>query len=397
MNRGLTLLLGLALLSGCQTPTDRFEAVDRYIADLTKAMVPDKRLEVVEVAKAVDARGNLIIKGLTTLPAFRDQLMAGLDSLGFTEEVTDSILVLPDPALGEQTWALVNVAVCNIRTRPGHSQELTTQALLGTPLRLLQEQDGWFRVQTPEAYIAWVDEAAIQRMSADAMTQWRQSTRLVFKKDFALLYASPTAGAVVSDLAMGAILQKTDASGKDTEVMLPDGRKGWIDSNFLMDWESYTSQTFPDTTGLFALAHTFTGRPYLWGGTSPRGVDCSGYMKSLFLMQGIILSRDANQQVKHGDEVALDDDLSNLQAGDLLFYGRKATEDRSERVSHGGLYLGNGKYIHACGRVKVNSFRSDDPDFSQYLRDILLHARRIESADTDRGPWSVRNHQWYQP
>jgi cell wall-associated NlpC family hydrolase len=125
--------------------------------------------------------------------------------------------------------------------------------------------------------------------------------------------------------------------------------------------------------------------PYLWGGTSNKGVDCSGFTKTAFFQHGILLPRDASQQAVVGEAVditkngavSIEKCLKNLMPGDLLFFGRARPSGETPRISHTALYLGDGEFIQAAGQVRVSSLRADAPNYDEARTRTLLIARRV--------------------
>ena len=122
-------------------------------------------------------------------------------------------------------------------------------------------------------------------------------------------------------------------------------------------------------------AKSLLGVPYLWGGTSTKMLDCSGFTKTVYFLNGVDLLRNASHQWRQGTPVEPGKKLENLRKGDLLFFGRR--NDGKPKVTHVGIYLENGLFIHSSGLVHISSL---DPDSE--LRDEarirgLLGARRI--------------------
>ena len=118
------------------------------------------------------------------------------------------------------------------------------------------------------------------------------------------------------------------------------------------------------------------GVPYLWGGTSTKGVDCSGFTKTVYSLNGIQLLRNASHQARLGEAVELNPELSNLKKGDLLFFGSAANDRRPERVTHVGIYLENKRFIHSSGLVRINSLDPKSPVYDVRRHKTLIRVRR---------------------
>ena len=377
----------------------RTSTARRFIESIRAEAAPDKRVAVwqPELARTDRRLDRYVLRGETNLPDAKRALTDSLDAAGIA--FVDSLSVLPDRVeLGEQIHALVNLSVANIRSQPKHSAELATQATLGTPLNVLKRRDDWYYIQTPDGYLGWLDAGGLALKTTDEMTDWFRSERVVYLPDFGVSYmVDHPEDAVVSDVLAGAILQRAGSQFGVTTVRYPDGREADLPDDEVMAYGAWLASRQATAEGILFDAYQLLGRPYLWGGTSNRAMDCSGFTKIVFYQNGILLPRDASQQVHVGELITTDTaELDRLERGDLLFFGRKATVDRSERTTHVAIYAGNGRIIHASGRVLEESLRRGDPGFAEHRLTSFLRAKRILGSEGRNGVRQLRNVGMYR-
>lgn len=376
------LLIFSLLLSACRSETagSAHPEVGNLIAQIKSENAPDRRTDRLEISWISGRAGAPdTLRGLTTLPEGISKLESAWDSAGLDQTVL-AIRTLPDAVVGKNRFGIVAVSVANLRSTPGHSQELATQALLGTPLQLLDFADGWYLVRTPDRYLAWLEEGALVAGPARMLEAWFDEKLHYCKVPNTLVYASPAKEKILTDLVYGNLLRVGGASVGDwTSVILPDGSSGWVLKSTLSAFKAWAAPDGLEAGQLLEAANTLAGRPYLWGGTSSKGMDCSGFTKMAYFLNGLVIPRDASQQVQAGTPVPLDDEFSALRAGDLLFFGNFRT-DGSERITHVGCYLGEGRFIHSGadnGRITVNSLLPDDEVFAPHRLSSLMRVQRL--------------------
>lgn len=389
----LTLILGACTVEKSNEPDSTTTAIQAIYQAVHDKNIPDRRVDRLDV-EIFSAGKDYVLRGETTLPEVKAAFLAALDSAGLA--YTDSIVELPSALLGEKNYALSRHAVVNLRSAPGHSQELATQVLLGTPLRVLKQHENWYFVQCPDGYLAWLNEGELVRLTASELAAWKVATRYVFTPDYGYSYARADTGSQhIGDLVRGSILVKVGVEGNFTEVAYPDGRTAYVPTSTIVPFEEWLKDNQPSFILAKTIAEQQLGKPYVWGGTSPKGMDCSGFTKTVYWQQGLIIPRDASQQVHAGSAVKYDEKLNGLEAGDFLFFGRYR-EDGSEKVTHVGIYLGEGAFIHSGadnGANKIENLLPTATNYAEHRRQSLLRARRLSAGSA--GVQRVSEHPWY--
>ena len=381
------IIFALPLLS-CQSQP--LETIQKEINTISNRYVPDKRIAICDFHIETGKSGNqVILKGKSIFPNARLEIFKLLNNRSLT--VVDSSVIFPDSARIQKFWGVVTLSVANMRSEPRHSAELVSQAIMGTPVRILDKNKEWYLIQTPDLYIAWTNQYAVQVMSDQEYADWKKAPRLIYTETSGNIYAGKDKSTVMSDLVAGAIVVKK-STGKDLmEVVLPDGRGGFVAGNNWLDFNQWRDTVSLNTGHMINFGKTFLGFPYLWGGTSSKGADCSGFAKTVCFLNGMVVERDASQQVKHGQPIDIENGLGNLEKGDLLFFGSK----QPFKITHVGIYIGGGRVIHSSGFVHINSLEKGQQDYNEELRDNLVTARRIIGYVSETGLKPIREHEWY--
>jgi len=366
------------------------EKVTQVISEIKAQYAPDKRTALFNVIYSME-NNKVVLTGETNLPAAKKELINKIIELKF--EVNDLIELLPADNLRDKTFGIINVSVANIRTKPDHPEELSTQALLGAPVKILKKSgDGWYLIQTPDEYIAWVDDDAVELMTKQQFSEWQSSERIIVLSNYSTSYSEQDINSlVVSDLVKGDILKYLQSENGFVKVEYPDKRIGYIAEDNCKMFSKWLEEIQLNADNIIKTAKTFLGIPYLWGGTSFKGVDCSGFTKSVFFLNGVVIPRDASQQVHIGEFVTDKVDFTKLQPGDLIFFGTKANGVKKERATHVGIYLGDGEYIHSAGYVRINSLDKEKSNFIQRRYDTFLRAKRILTSIDKNGVHLIKS------
>lgn len=295
----------------------------------------------------------------------------------------------------DSLYGVVRVSVCNMRAEGRFTSGMTTQALLGMPVKVRQFA-GWYEIQTPDDYTGWVHRMSITPMSKEQYNAWNRVEKVVVTAHYGFTYRQPDEQSqVVSDVVAGNRLKWEGSEGAFYKVAYPDGRKAYLSKSISMREPQWRASVKQDAESILKTARSMMGVPYLWAGTSSKGVDCSGMVRTVLFMHNIIIPRDASQQARIGQRVEIDADFGNLEKGDLVFFGTKAAEGRDESVSHVGIYMGGMRFIHSLGDVHVSSFNPQDDDFD--TRRLLFAVRFLPYINKEREITTISQNSYYLP
>lgn len=263
----------------------------------------------------------------------------------------------------------VNRPVLNMFSAASADTDVVSQAIFGTAVSVLEERDGWSKIRTPDDYTGWVETSALVAQGPGKL--YGSGRNVVFVRSlFANIYRETdvTKHAPMLTVPFETILE-TEADAAQSErwlrVRLPDGRAGFIQKGDIGPAGNKLS-----VAEAIALAKTFLGLPYTWGGTSTYGFDCSGFMQMLMRQRGYVMPRDAGPQAAWNGLVPVE--RTGLRPGDLLYFGSSPS-----RITHTGMYIGDGLFINATTHEKP-MVRIDNLNDAYWTR-LLVAVRRAKN------------------
>jgi len=368
MTKYLILLLSFLVVLSCQNEQVLISEFDGRLEKIRNKFIPDKALDVFKAELEKD-NGEWKLTGETTVEKAQKAILSLADSLLGKSGFVNDFQALPDADLGDSSYAIVTVSVAHLRGRASHSSEMVDESIMGKTLKLLKKKGGWFLAKTDYGYIGYVQRKQIVRTTLEGTKLWDDAQRIIVTDLYGRVFTDKSKNSTpVCDVVINATFNKIKSGKKWTEVGLPNGQTGFIKNELIANFDEQYDQSLGS---IIVTAKSMLGLPYLWGGNSSKGNDCSGFTQTVFNAHGIQLPRDARQIALIGEEIIPDESYSNIKPGDLLFFGA------SERITHVAISLGGDEFIHQAGNVHINSFNPDKENYSSYRKKVFKHIRRV--------------------
>jgi cell wall-associated NlpC family hydrolase len=398
MKKSLLILILIIsqLLIACSLETPPVEKVDlqlildQKLSELQNTEGFDHRENIFNYQLDTNATGEIIFSVRTTDERFSRKAIELAKQIGFERS---ELLNLPiDQRLISTPYGVISQSVANMRVGQSRTKGMATQTLMGMQLELLEvdEEGFWHKARNAQGYIGWIPKPSFEYLSQGQADSLRSLPKVMVTAATTFAYDVDNNRRVVTDLVYGNVLTLIKNGNNYTEVMIPDGRRAIVNSSEVTSLKEWQQQAKFDTRHLVDFAYGFNGQPYLWGGNSLKGVDCSGFSSAVYYSMGMFLPRDASQQIKQGTEIAYsltNKDIKgtsypsisteNLEVGDLLFFGDQA----KGKVTHVAIWIGNDEFIHSSGRVHVTSIDPSQPHYKAHLIETLLGVRRIAGSE----------------
>lgn len=354
-------------------PHDAGLRPERSVADTVNDLVevvrlehvPDFRSGVFDVHAEYDT-DSVRLRGQATDEAAVADLTTRLTARGIA--VTDEVLRLPDPDFGTARQALVRSAMAPVYSEPRLPGTQISQLVLGMRVELLARTGDWRRVRGEDGYHGWVHAGYVEAGSDEWALAWERATtgEPVVSLGAELVDED---GSVLTRLPWGArIIRRAGA------YQLPDERRGQVAHGEVVDVDRLADWFPPRGESVARTARRWLGTPYVWGGVTPHGVDCSGFTQAVMWMHGVALPRDSDLQASRSVGMRIDVLVDELRPGDLVFFAEEGA-----RVSHVAIALGGSQIIHSAlsnGGVDINDLTGELP-FEQRLRRMMVHGIRV--------------------
>jgi len=261
-------------------------------------------------------------------------------------------------------YAVISNTIAAIRTKPDAVSSLADEGLCGMVVKLIStENNGWYYIETHYNYRGYIHESDLIIDTEGALLWKEKAKHLIIHSIVDVMKKPNYQNYVVKLLTRGAFIQTTgNRKGDWIEIILPSLEKGWIKECYLIEKRRFNPKQDEEILRekLVQTACSYIGTQYRWGGKSPLGIDCSGLCSMSYMINDVIIWRDAELREEYMKKIKREE----MKKGDLLFY-----------KGHVAMYIGNERVVHSTSSqsgVVINSLNEKDDDYSEMLDKELI-------------------------
>lgn len=353
------LIITVALLLGsCASTSPATDtSVEGVVNKANRDFYLDNRIWYQDVHADV-SRKKIVLKGEAFFEIPVKGIARKLKKAGYNQEVIDQVTYLPESFPDGKGYGVITVPYVMSRYEPVEVKQEGTELLYGEPVRLIRDMDPYYQVQGSTGYLGYIPKSTVRTMPLSEWTRYHNAEQAIFDRDATLKNGL--------EIKMGTRLPFL----LNGNILLADGRE------YALYGDAYhvsNAAKNPLRDKIIETGKKYLKLPYVWGGRSAEGVDCSGFVMQSFGQNGIFLPRDTDEMANMGWIVGLPGWQEAMLPGDLLFFA-----GHRRLVTHVAIYMGAGKVIHSLGSgVQIESMNPEDADYSESLQRRFIFAKRV--------------------
>lgn len=265
-----------------------------------------------------------------------------------------------DNIMSQSKTSYVNVSCANLYRNPTYHTEIDSQVTLWEEVEHIETNGDFIKIRAEDGYIGWVSRYQLEPVRDVDQEHFRLVTVSTIK-----LFEFPDPDStIIREAVAGSRLPVFDSEEGWLRISLPDEKEAWVEG------AACTEMSPLSPVNLVLFSRNYLGIPYFWGGKTPKGMDCSGFVQLVFKLFGIKIRRDAWMQ--HEDARPVSNDPFKARPGDLLFFA-----EAGERITHVAIAMDDGMFIHARGMVRINSMDEShmlfDPSLKKSFVDVKTY------------------------